>query len=103
MFKIFVSKSIFDIRTLSSITAIMAFSLLAGCQTLTTNNMDQTPADMRASNPLTARMPAIDRQGRIAYVEEQGKGQYPLDVPVMDADGVHCADVHIVFYLMPKP
>jgi len=24
-------------------------------------------------------------------------------VPVMDADGVHCADVHIVFYLMPKP
>ena len=40
---------------------------------------------------------------RIAYVEEHGKGQYPLDVPVMDADGVHCADVHIVFYLMPKP
>lgn len=39
----------------------------------------------------------------IAYVEEHGKGQYPLDVPVMDADGVHCADVHIVFYLMPKP
>ena len=30
---------------------------------------------------------------RIAYVEEHGKGQYPLDVPVMDA----------VFYLMPKP
>ena len=47
---------------------------------------------------------------RIAYVEEHGKGLtnggewwYPLDVPVMDADGVHCADVHIVFYLMPKP
>ena len=74
MFKIFVSKSFFDIRTLSSITAIMAFSLLAGCQTLTTSNMTQTPADMRASNPLTARMPAIDRQGRIAYVEEQGSG-----------------------------
>ena len=36
-------------------------------------------------------------------IEEHGKGQYPLDVPVMDADGVHCADVHIVFYLMPKP
>ncbi|WGV12469.1 Xaa-Pro aminopeptidase [Psychrobacter maritimus] len=74
MFKIFVSESFFDIRTLSSITAIMAFSLLAGCQTLTTNNMAQTPADMRASNSLTARMPAIDRQGRIAYVEEQGSG-----------------------------
>jgi len=74
MFNIFVSKSFFDIRTLSSITAITAFSLLAGCQTLTTNNMTQTPADMRASNPLTARMPAIDRQGRIAYVEEQGFG-----------------------------
>ena len=74
MLKIFVSKSFFDIRTLSSITAITAFSLLAGCQTLTTSNMAQTPADMRASNPLTARMPAIDRQGRIAYVEEQGSG-----------------------------
>ena len=74
MFKIFASKSFFDIRTLSSITAITAFSLLTGCQTLTTNNMAQTPADMRASNPLTARMPAIDRQGRIAYVEEQGSG-----------------------------
>ncbi|WP_201629485.1 PD40 domain-containing protein [Psychrobacter maritimus] len=74
MFKIFVSKSFFDIRTLSSITAITVFSLLAGCQTLTTSNMTQTPADMRASNPLTARMPAIDRQGRIAYVEEQGFG-----------------------------
>lgn len=34
--------------------------------------MTQTPADMSASNPLTARMPAIDQQGRIAYVEEQG-------------------------------
>ena len=74
MLKIFVSKSFFDIRTLSSITAITAFSLLTGCQTLTTSNMTQTPADMRASNPLTARMPAIDRQGRIAYVEEQGSG-----------------------------
>ena len=74
MFKIFVSESFFDIRTLSSITAITAFSLLTGCQTLTTSNMTQTPADMRASNPLTARMPAIDRQGRIAYVEEQGSG-----------------------------
>ncbi|BFM02002.1 hypothetical protein Psyaliredsea_06490 [Psychrobacter alimentarius] len=27
-----------------------------------------------ASNPLTAAMPAIDRQGHIAYVEEQGVG-----------------------------
>lgn len=39
---------------------------------------------------------------RIAYVDEHGKGQYPLDVPVMDEDGVHCANVHIVFYLMKK-
>lgn len=40
---------------------------------------------------------------RIAYVEEHGKGQYPMDIPVMNASGVHCANVHIVYYLMPKP
>lgn len=37
---------------------------------------------------------------RIAYVEEHGKGQYPMTVPVMTADGVHTANVNIVFYLM---
>lgn len=37
---------------------------------------------------------------RIAYVEEHGKGQYPMTVPVMTADGVYTANVNIVFYLM---
>ena len=37
---------------------------------------------------------------RIAYVEEHGKGQYPMTVPIMTADGVHTANVNIVFYLM---
>lgn len=40
---------------------------------------------------------------RIAYVEEHGKGQYPLDVPVTDAEGALCANAHIVYYLMPRP
>ena len=39
---------------------------------------------------------------RIAYVEAHGKGQYPMDVPVMDSEGTLCANVHIVFYLMTK-
>jgi acyl-coenzyme A thioesterase PaaI-like protein len=37
---------------------------------------------------------------RIAYVEEHGKGQYPMTIPIMTADGVHTANVNIVFYLM---
>lgn len=37
---------------------------------------------------------------RIAYVEEHGKGQYPMTIPVMTADGVNTANVNIVFYLM---
>lgn len=39
---------------------------------------------------------------RIAYVKEHGKGRYPLDIPVMDADGETCADVHIVYYLKER-
>ena len=39
---------------------------------------------------------------RIAYVEEHGKGQYPMTIPVMTDEGVHCADVNIVYYLMKK-
>ena len=37
---------------------------------------------------------------RIAYVEEHGKGQYPMTIPIMTADGVHTANVNIVYYLM---
>lgn len=39
---------------------------------------------------------------RIAYIEEHGKGQYPLDIPVKDANGELCANVHITYYLMPN-
>ena len=37
---------------------------------------------------------------RIAYVEEHGKGRYPMEIPVMDADGQVCANVSMVYYLM---
>lgn len=39
---------------------------------------------------------------KIAYIEEHGKGSYPLDIPVMDLDHELCATVHIVFYLIKK-
>ena len=77
MSKMLVSKSSVNIRTISNITALTTFILLTGCQTLpsTMSKTMQAPANnMSASNPLTARMSAIDRQGRIAYVEEQGVG-----------------------------
>ncbi|WP_352338989.1 Xaa-Pro aminopeptidase [Psychrobacter sp. 16-MNA-CIBAN-0192] len=55
------------------ITALLStFSVLTACSTLPIQNADNTSAV--ATNPLTAAMPAIDRQGRIAYVEEQGLG-----------------------------
>jgi TolB protein len=77
MLKMLVSKSSVNIRMTSNITALTTFILLTGCQTLpnTMSKAIQAPANhMSASHPLTARMPAIDRQGRIAYVEEQGLG-----------------------------
>ena len=77
MSKMLVSKSSVNIRTISNITALTTFILLTGCQTLpsTMSKTMQAPANnMSASNPLTAQMSAIDRQGRIAYVEEQGIG-----------------------------
>ena len=39
---------------------------------------------------------------RIAYVEEHGKGRYPMSIPVQDADGNHVATIDVVFYLMKK-
>ena len=77
MSKMLVSKSSVNIRMISNITALTTFILLTGCQTLpsTMSKTMQAPANnMSASNPLTARMSAIDRHGRIAYVEEQGVG-----------------------------
>ena len=79
MLKIFGEKSSVNLRIIIGISAITAFSLLTGCQTLPStmpkaNHATKTPIDTSASNPLTARMPAIDRHGHIAYVEEQGAG-----------------------------
>ncbi|WP_333614993.1 hypothetical protein [Psychrobacter sp.] len=79
MLEIFGEKLSVNLRTVSAVIAITAFSLLTGCQTLPNtmpkaNHATKTPIDTSASNLLTARMPAIDRQGRIAYVEEQGSG-----------------------------
>ena len=76
MLKTFVSKPSINMRMISNVTAITAFSLLTGCQTLpsTMPKATKTLFEMSASNPLTARMPVIDRQGHIAYVEEQGFG-----------------------------
>lgn len=45
-------------------------SILTACQTMPTHNK----IDLTLANPLTANMPAIDRLGRLAYVEEQGVG-----------------------------
>ena len=73
MLKISVSKPTINVRMISSTITIAALSILAGCQTLP-STVSKTPSDMSASNPLTAKMPVIDRQGRIAYVEEHGMG-----------------------------
>lgn len=40
---------------------------------------------------------------RIAPILERGKGRYPLTINVMDSEGTHCAQVEIVYYLMPAP
>lgn len=62
------------INKTSSTIMIATFSVLTGCQTL-----PNTPAahtiKTAISNPLTAQMSVLDRQGHIAYVEEQGVGK----------------------------
>ncbi|MBE0440760.1 MAG: PD40 domain-containing protein [Psychrobacter sp.] len=73
MLKAFVSKPTINLHTISSTVIIAATSVLVGCQTLP-STVSKTSVDMTASNPLTAKMPAIDRQGRIAYIEEHGMG-----------------------------
>lgn len=51
---------------------MMTVVALAGCQTLP--NMTKTTPSTLITNPLTALMPTIDREGHLAYVEEQGIG-----------------------------
>ena len=58
---------------ISAVIAIGTLSIITGCQTLPNLSASNSAIDT-ASNPLTAAMPAIDRQGHIAYVEEQGVG-----------------------------
>lgn len=71
MLKRFVSQ---PTKTLISTSiAIGTLSIITGCQTLPNMSVSNTTMNT-ASNPLTAAMPAIDRQGHIAYVEEQGVG-----------------------------
>ena len=54
------------------LTLLAGLSLLSACSTLSgTTGKSSITVSM---NPLTAAMPAVDRGGRIAYVEEQGMG-----------------------------
>ena len=39
---------------------------------------------------------------RIAYVNERGRGRYPMEIMVKDADGENVAKVDIVYYLIKK-
>ncbi|MDV2860736.1 hypothetical protein R0I52_08440 [Psychrobacter sp. CAM01] len=55
-------------------TTIAILAALTGCQTLPSTEIKKPNNIVVDSNPLTAAMPAIDRQGHIAYVEEQGVG-----------------------------
>ncbi len=72
------SRSAFDVYGFSAMvptTILLALTSLTGCQTTTmSNSASKAPITMNMSNPLTMGMPTIDRQGYIAYVEEQGVG-----------------------------
>lgn len=43
-----------------------------------------------------------ESEERIAYVKANGKGRYPMEIPVMDSTGELCAKVNVVYYLMPN-
>ena len=75
----FMSKTIMSKPTTNNImikgaTTIAILAALTGCQTLPSTEIKKPNNIVVDSNPLTAAMPAIDRQGHIAYVEEQGVG-----------------------------
>ncbi|MGP9557895.1 Xaa-Pro aminopeptidase [Psychrobacter sp. AOP7-A1-24] len=67
------SRAIIDSLMIKAPIAIVVFAALTGCQTLP-NKPVSTSVSTVETNPLTARMPVIDRQGHIAYIEEQGVG-----------------------------
>lgn len=74
MLKTLARKSTINIRSSAIATIIACLSVLTGCQTLPNTTSVSTTITSAINNPLTARMSAIDRQGYIAYVEEQGLG-----------------------------
>ena len=79
MLKPIISKPNSNVHHLNKIIVITTITfltgtVLTGCQTLPNITAPNTAVNTMTNNPLTARMPAIDRQGHIAYVEEQGFG-----------------------------
>lgn len=65
------SRAIIDSLMIKAPIAIGVFAALTGCQTLPSKPASTSISTVE-TNPLTARMPVIDRQGHIAYIEEQG-------------------------------
>ena len=74
MFKTIMSKPTTNNIMIKGATTIAILAALTGCQTLPSTEIKKPNNIVVDSNPLTAAMPAIDRQGHIAYVEEQGIG-----------------------------
>lgn len=62
----------YTLRNITAVVSTITLFALSGCQTLSTSTSSNK--NTSSNNPLAAHMPAIDRQGRIAYVEEQGLG-----------------------------
>ena len=73
MFKTIMSKSLTNSITIKGATTIAVLTVLTGCQTLPAM-LGKMPTNTINTNPLTAQMSVLDRQGHIAYVEEQGVG-----------------------------
>lgn len=63
-----------NVLSLKVTIASVSVMLMTGCQTLPNSAQMTSKNDNVVSNLLTASMPAMDRSGRIAYVEEQGMG-----------------------------
>lgn len=75
MFIFTTHQHLFNKRAALTIISAPLSILLTACSTLPMNASVQTATSSTINNhPLTAQMPVIDRQGRIAYVEEQGAG-----------------------------
>ncbi len=72
MFKTIMSKPTMHNITIKGAMTIAVLMALTGCQTLSSAEIKKPTSPI--SNPLTAQMSALDRQGHIVYVEEQGVG-----------------------------